>query len=285
MIGSETVSIFISYSLLQLTVIADERWLEWLDSKLAVLLRRDEVDPRDYGGKSYDEELTKACEPHIKQEDEGKYRCKQCSKLFKAVGFVEKHIANKHSDAIKQLEELPYFNNFALDPHRMQPSSHMPPPPGNGIGPPPQAYGLKGIGWPPVGEYVAGHGRGGPYGGHHPGFVGGPLPPAYGLPPPYYDGWGYGMAAAPAYGAAVSMHQDPMTMAPMGGRRLSDRLGGFAEHMDGLPMKPMAAGPEARRAPPPDAREDPRASGGRKVSYHDIDKAAVGDDVNIELSY
>jgi hypothetical protein len=33
----------------------DERWLEWLDSKVALLINRNGVDPRDYGGKSYDE--------------------------------------------------------------------------------------------------------------------------------------------------------------------------------------------------------------------------------------
>lgn len=33
----------------------DERWLEWLDSKLALLIDRDSVDPRNYGGQHYDE--------------------------------------------------------------------------------------------------------------------------------------------------------------------------------------------------------------------------------------
>lgn len=33
----------------------DERWLEWLDSKIALLVDREAVDPREYGGKSYDE--------------------------------------------------------------------------------------------------------------------------------------------------------------------------------------------------------------------------------------
>jgi hypothetical protein len=33
----------------------DDRWLEWLDSKIALLINRTGVDPRDYGGKSYDE--------------------------------------------------------------------------------------------------------------------------------------------------------------------------------------------------------------------------------------
>ena len=34
---------------------SDERWLEWLDSKIALLINRNGVDPRDYSGKSYDE--------------------------------------------------------------------------------------------------------------------------------------------------------------------------------------------------------------------------------------
>jgi hypothetical protein len=92
-----------------------------LDSKTALLINRDGVDPRDYGGKSYDEygfissyrcflcffrELSKAVEPSIKQEDEGKFRCKTCQKLFKATSFVEKHIANKHPELVKQLDDV-----------------------------------------------------------------------------------------------------------------------------------------------------------------------------------
>jgi len=50
--------------------------------------------------------LTKAVEPYIKQEDEGKFRCKTCQKLFKATSFVEKHIANKHPELVKQLDEV-----------------------------------------------------------------------------------------------------------------------------------------------------------------------------------
>jgi len=37
------------------TLFTDERWLESLDMKIAVLINRDDVDPRDYGGKSYEE--------------------------------------------------------------------------------------------------------------------------------------------------------------------------------------------------------------------------------------
>jgi hypothetical protein len=51
-------------------------------------------------------ELTKVVEPHLKQEDEGKFRCKTCQKLFKATAFVEKHIANKHPELVKSLDEV-----------------------------------------------------------------------------------------------------------------------------------------------------------------------------------
>jgi len=51
-------------------------------------------------------ELSKAAEPYIKQEDEGKFRCKTCQKLFKATSFVEKHIANKHPELVKSLDDV-----------------------------------------------------------------------------------------------------------------------------------------------------------------------------------
>ncbi|VDC04076.1 unnamed protein product [Peniophora sp. CBMAI 1063] len=264
----------------------DERWIEWLDSKVALLLKRDEVDPREYGGKAYEEELSKVAEPHIKQEDEGKFRCKTCTKLFKAVAFVEKHIANKHSELLHALDELPYFNNFALDPHHIQPLAH--PPPQSSQQQPAQAYGAP---YPPPGDYA----RGGP-GGYYPppyGGYGGPPPPAYG------GYWGGDPYAYP-YGA-------PPFNAPPSGKRLGDRIGGYAPGYGedlppappgaGLPPKPEhgGAGEERRRGgqrrrtgdlppppPPPDAKEDPRAAAGRKLSYHDMDSVAEGD---VELQY
>lgn len=51
-------------------------------------------------------ELAKLVEPYIKQEDEGKFRCKECQKLFKATAFVEKHVANKHPEHIKPLGDV-----------------------------------------------------------------------------------------------------------------------------------------------------------------------------------
>ncbi|EPT02795.1 hypothetical protein FOMPIDRAFT_1022699 [Fomitopsis schrenkii] len=269
----------------------DERWLEWLDAKVALLINRNGVDPRDYGGKSYDEELSKAAEPHIKQEDEGKFRCKTCQKLFKATSFVEKHIANKHSELMKHLEEIPYFNNFALDPHRIQPFAHPPPPVGNSQGPPPQAYGLQGPTYPAPVDYARA-----------------PYPAPYGYPPPYssnglWDPYAY------SYGPGGYPPPPPRRDDGVAARRLSDRISGYAPGYDpavevppvpasaGLPAKPVATlepGPGGRRGgrngsvsgppppPPPDAKEDPRASAGRKVSYHDMDLVAEGD---VELQY
>ncbi|KAJ6543854.1 hypothetical protein B0H19DRAFT_1168666 [Mycena capillaripes] len=261
----------------------DERWVEWLDSKMALLINREGVDPRDYGGKSYDEELTKAVEPFLKQEDEGKFRCKTCQKLFKATSFVEKHIANKHPELVKSLDEIPYFNNFALDPHRIQPFAHPPATTGNGQAPPPQAYGIQ----------APSHHGGDNYGRQYGGGGGSYQQSNY---PPHNSQWDHH-----GYNGQSSRRDDGSN-----GRRLSERLGGFAEGLPaagaGLPPKPTPAaldsallsGNSGRRVggrgggggplppPPPDAKEDPRAAAGKRVSYHDMDLVAEGD---VELFY
>jgi hypothetical protein len=263
----------------------DERWLEWLDSKVALLINRDGVNPKDYGGKSYDEELAKAVEPHIKQEDEGKFRCKTCQKLFKATSFVEKHVVNKHPELIKSLDDLPYFNNFALDPHRIQPFTHPPNAPVPGQPPAAAAYGMHAV-TPYGADYARGGHYGAPYG----------YPPAYPYGAYPMDPYAYPYPPPGSYGG-----RDPRS-------RLGDRIGGYAPGYDGpaepaaglpvgagLPAKPVATlepGPGVRRGgrapggppppPPPDAKEDPRAVAGRRVSYHDMDLVAEGD---VELQY
>ncbi|CAE6395431.1 unnamed protein product [Rhizoctonia solani] len=251
--------------------LSDERWLEWLDHKIAVLAEPDRVDPAEYGAKNYDDELSRCVEEHIKQEEEGKFRCKTCTKLFKATSFVEKHIANKHPELTQELETIPFFNNFALDPHHIQ-IPKLPPGPDPRAPPPPRMpY--------PMGDPRHMYPMGGPppY-GYRP-----PSPPGYrGYPPPfdpYYAGYGppqpYGRPRSPMRG---------------NGPRLGERLGDYAppDHMlAGLPPRPpttgldIPAGPPGRPMPPPDVREDPRASAGRK-SYHDMDGVAEGD---VELMY
>jgi len=271
---------------------SDERWTEWIDNKVSMLVNRSNIDPVEFGGKSYEEELRKAVEPHIKQEDEGKFRCRSCNKLFKASSFVEKHVANKHPDLIKSLEEIPYFNNFILDPHHVQPFAHLPPPMGS-TSAPPQAYGLQpspAYSVPPMAGYY----------GYPP-----PPPQAYGAA----NGYDFYMSGgAHAWGGPPPSRRDDSTHR---GGRLQERMGGYAYasttdvSMAGLPAKPQTGyepapgeggggqhggrgGRRGRAAtgppppPPPDAKEDPRAASGRKVSYHDMDDVAEGD---VELTY
>jgi hypothetical protein len=86
-------------------------------------------------------ESLKICQPAIKQEEASKYRCTHCSKLFKAPEFVVKHIASKHPEEIKpKLDKVSppgvvracrvprscqfiVFNNYILDPQRLQPAA------------------------------------------------------------------------------------------------------------------------------------------------------------------
>ncbi|KAI0002946.1 hypothetical protein BJV74DRAFT_876354 [Russula compacta] len=261
----------------------EDRWVEWLDSKIALLLDRESVDPHAYGGKAYDEELSKVAEPYIKQEDEGKFRCKTCQKLFKATSFVEKHIANKHPELVKLLDDLPYFNNFALDPHHIQPYSHLPQSGGVGQQAPPQAYGLPGPPPIPPADYMRGANGGV--------FYPAPYPPA-GFPPPmnipqHWDPYAYSHVP----NISLAPRRDDSSSA----RRLSDRISGYAPGSDysidspttipasaGLPAKPPRRFRRTTTPASPDAKEDPRAAAGKKVSYHDMDLVAEGD---VELQY
>ncbi|KAG8956553.1 hypothetical protein FRC04_000031 [Tulasnella sp. 424] len=270
----------------------ETRWLDWLDSKVALLIDRENVDPTVYGGKDIPKELKRLCEPQIKREDEGKFRCNSCNKLFKAEPFVEKHIANKHPEITREVEDLPFFNNFALDPHRIQPFTHAPPPTGNQQ-PPPQAYGLRA---PQQREQPSGRDYTDPYRypyppGHH-------YPPA----PPPISLSGYGEYPPPR--DADGFYRRRERSPPSNRRRLSDRLGDRVHDQpplvltgsEGLPAKPSTtfAEPMSERAsaaaststppagPPAKVKEDPRAATGRKISYMDMDEVAEGD---VELSY
>ena len=164
-----------------------------------------------------------------------------------------------------------------MDPHRIQPFTHAPTNIGNGgQQPPPQAFGLQGHSYPP---------------------------PDYGrLPPPHH---GYGGPMPPM--GYWEYHQPPgYGSYPLPPRRLSDRISGYAKDQSestglpiapGLPAKPVGvdqgSGSRPRRGsggrgngplppPPANAKEDPRASAGKKVSYHDMDLVAEGD---VELNY
>lgn len=179
----------------------------------------------------------------------------------------------------------------------MQPFTHLPPPIGNSGVPPPQAYGLQGI---PAAYNALDYGR------SLQGYYGGYPPQTY---PPYANGIGgpYDYYHPGGHWGAAPPRRDELPPPHSGGRRLQERVGGYAQTsqltltgVEGLPAKPVgsvleatgqAGGGGGRRGragtgppppPPPDAKEDPRAIAGKKVSYHDMDDVAEGD---VELTY
>ena len=178
---------------------------------------------------------------------------------------------------------------------------------GSGPSIPPQAYGWQNA---PQGynERAPGSALSAPV---YYAFPGGYAPLPYGNPDPY-GGYPVGFPHPPAIVVPTLRNlrdEGPLTSGNGsggggGGRRLGDRIGGYAPDLgksigghgiEGLPAKPIAilepAPGRGRRngnarggapPPPPDAKEDPRAASGRKVSYHDMDLVAEGD---VELNY
>jgi hypothetical protein len=136
----------------------EQAWARSLDKKIDMLIRKD-ADPAEFGGDSYEGELNKLCSKHSKLEEGGKFRCKECTKLFSAMKFIEKHILAKHAEVLGDTLErvrLPicfltrslsflnflsaltypnlflqvqFFNNFVLDPSHVLPPAPTPRPP------------------------------------------------------------------------------------------------------------------------------------------------------------
>ncbi|CAH7670282.1 hypothetical protein BY996DRAFT_4581806 [Phakopsora pachyrhizi] len=101
---------------------SEASWARMLDERLSLLLLKD-LDPKNFGGESVDEEVHRLCQSQITDEGAGKFRCKNCSKLFKAMNFIEKHIISKHGEVLNQepVERVKYLNNYILDPSHTTP--------------------------------------------------------------------------------------------------------------------------------------------------------------------
>lgn len=118
----------------------ETNWVSAFDRRVPLMTDLSTLDLRDFGAESREEEQYRLLAPHIKQEEEGKFRCKECSKLFSARKFVEKHLGLKHPDVLgNRLDEVAIYNNYVLDPCRVPlalfqcenylPSILNPPPP------------------------------------------------------------------------------------------------------------------------------------------------------------
>ncbi|KAI8835559.1 hypothetical protein BC829DRAFT_406320 [Chytridium lagenaria] len=95
-----------------------QHFSERLDSRVA--LRTLVLSPGSWGG----EELEKL---HVAKIESEKYRCKDCSKLFRGEEFVRKHIRSKHPEVVKELMvDVDFYNAYVRDPNRAHYAYGMP---------------------------------------------------------------------------------------------------------------------------------------------------------------
>ncbi|KAI8342425.1 arsenite-resistance protein 2-domain-containing protein [Chlamydoabsidia padenii] len=103
-----------------------QQWTKNLDQRIGMKINPpgDDEDMVKLGGKSLKSELDAYMEEHIQKEHDAKYKCKvgDCSKAFKGIEFVEKHITTKHGDEIQRIkDEVVFYNNYVCDPNHLLP--------------------------------------------------------------------------------------------------------------------------------------------------------------------
>lgn len=86
------------------------------------------LDPSSYLSNirqvSVEQQVSEAVSSRIKQEDETRYRCQvlDCTKLFKDVPFVQKHIEKRHGEWLAQVtKEAELLVKFLVDPNKVSP--------------------------------------------------------------------------------------------------------------------------------------------------------------------
>ncbi|KAG8829040.1 hypothetical protein FRC17_007179 [Serendipita sp. 399] len=255
----------------------DERWADNLDNKIACLIDPTSVDPSQYGGTNLEEERSRVTSAHFQQEEEGKWRCQVCKKLFKATEFVEKHIINKHPELVKaELDEWEMYNNFVLDPQHIPPLQSVPSLTSGTMQHPPQAFGL-----PP--DWRS------PYAGDSSRF-------SRDARDNRDRRMGY-RNAPPRRSPSPVQFSQPIRFTMDGNNPSIPWTPGSLPAVPGLPAKPvaaaMAAAPppqvnpvsllgriSAPLPPPPGVKPDPRS----RISYHDLDRVESTDD-DVALQY
>ncbi|KAJ3158093.1 hypothetical protein HDU86_003045 [Geranomyces michiganensis] len=90
-----------------------------LDARIDVRINKPLDGPAitKMGGMLLETELEVFLAKKVKKEAEGKFRCTECSKLFKGEEFVKKHIRAKHPEVIMPItKEVEFFNTYVRDP-------------------------------------------------------------------------------------------------------------------------------------------------------------------------
>ncbi|KAK4057922.1 hypothetical protein OIO90_001141 [Microbotryomycetes sp. JL221] len=102
-------------------------WMDWFDGKMPLFTSPDSINPTDFGGKDYDAAVEDMARKSYQEEEANKFRCLGCTKLFSAHKFIIKHLFTKHGETFnqEQLDEIKFFNNYALDPLRLPLAQHF----------------------------------------------------------------------------------------------------------------------------------------------------------------
>ena len=81
-------------------------WVKTFEDKVLQILEPENADLRKLGGIPMDEGLDDELKKFVKQEDEGKFRCKvpECTKLFKGENFWRKHVEKRHPEWFENIK-------------------------------------------------------------------------------------------------------------------------------------------------------------------------------------
>ncbi|TIA92317.1 hypothetical protein E3P99_00631 [Wallemia hederae] len=269
-----------------------ENWMKYLDDKISSLIEPN-FDHAANGGFDYDEEVTAVVTKLIKKEDENKFRCLECTKLFRAMEFIEKHILNKHSAVIdvSKLDDIMAFNNYIRDPNRVNPLPDIPASVNRRY---PAAalarqrekekertsrrdYYDDGGGYDRYGgskdrydSYDRDRGMSMPHSHSHSSYQ-------YKRGHNYDDDDGSGVKRFKSVGIPAWTRNVPQHTLPPS----------YREAPTGAPSSANAsasalANAARRMPPPPGAKVDPRAANGQTNTYEDLDTVAGGDDVELQ---
>jgi len=98
----------------------DYRWAEDVDTKVDQLIK---AKPPETLKAWLDKQKQKIFKDNTIKVAEHKFRCALCRKLFRAPGYVHKHLVNKHSPIVKKYiqaeRDKHYFENYSRDPEKI----------------------------------------------------------------------------------------------------------------------------------------------------------------------
>jgi serrate RNA effector molecule len=97
--------------------------VETLDFNVSEKIAKRPNREEECGKRETDSQLEMLITRKSKADEEGRFRCTECTKLFMTHEFVRKHIHNKHQDLIEKsgrdaLDEQ-CFKNFLADPNKV----------------------------------------------------------------------------------------------------------------------------------------------------------------------